>query len=138
MVGAVDVMGRKAALAYGSGVTRLQGVGPAGKKLSGRAQLLPQGQCFTAAPLWSFPLVWADKALVTALSREAKTKSGPEKEGLWGWRQGHRLTEEVEKGWGHKRAEHIQQKPGLRRKWGAEELVAGEVLRGRQSQLPGL
>ena len=70
-------------------------------------KLLPQGQCFTAAPLWSFPLVWADKALVTALSREAKTKSGPEEEGLWGWRQGHRLTEEVEKGWGHKRAEHI-------------------------------
>ena len=65
-----------------SGVTRLEGVGPAGKKLSGRAQLLPQGQCFTAAPLWSFPLVWADKALVTALSREAKTKSGPEEEGL--------------------------------------------------------
>lgn len=37
MAGAVDVMGRKAALAYGSGMTSWEGVGPAGKKLNGRA-----------------------------------------------------------------------------------------------------
>lgn len=67
----------------------------------------PSADCFTPAPLGSFPLVWADRARVTALSREAR-KTEPEKEGLWGWRRGHLLTDEAKKGWGHKRAARAQ------------------------------